>query len=291
MRIFIVIAAHNRKDYTLECLRLLSNQTLNDFEVVLVDDGSTDGTYADVQSEYPQVHVIRGTGNWWWTHSMNEGFKYAVRNNADIVITLNNDTQFESDLVQQLVGMHNQFPQALIGCINTVKKGEEYIFFSGVKHIVWWKAKEYKYHSSFQKYDSGLTGNHPSMCLNGRGTLIPVSVFKKIGYFDETHFPQYASDYDFSLRTLKAGFQVLISWDIKIQSILETTGEGRTFMPQSWRNFLGSFNNQYAASSWRLWWYYYRKHAGWQAIFGLPLQYFKLCYSFSRKNKRMEGLK
>jgi len=291
MKIFIVIAVHNRKDYTLECLSLLSNQTLNDFELVLVDDGSVDGTLTDVESEYPQVHVIRGSGQWWWTRSMNEGFKYAVRNNADVVITLNNDTQFESDLVQQLIAIHYQFPQALIGCLNTVKKDKEYIFFSGVKSIAWWKAKEYKYHSFLQKYDSDVSGIHLTMCLNGRGTLIPVSVFREIGYFDETHFPQYASDYDFSLRALKAGFKVLISWDIKIQSIMETTGEGRTFISQSWRTFLASFTNKYAASSWRLWWHYYRKHAGLQAITGLPLQYFKLCYSFYRQSKRMEGLR
>ncbi|MBS2099107.1 glycosyltransferase family 2 protein [Carboxylicivirga linearis] len=291
MRVFVIIAVHNRKEQTLKCLKLLSEQTFKNLEIVLVDDGSSDGTEEIVKDLYPQIHIIKGDGNWWWARSMNEGFKYALNNKADILITLNNDVLFNSSLIDNLVQLHSHQPDAILGCLNTVLKEKEYIFFSGIKAIKWWKAKEEKYHQPFSSYQSDLNGLHLTYCLNGRGTLIPANVFKSVGFFDEVRFPQYAADYDFTLRARKKGISVMISWDIKIQSILESTGQGRTFIRQSWKKFLQSFTNRYSATSWRMWLNYYYKHAGWMIISGLPFQFIKLGYSFFKKRKQMEGIR
>ncbi|MCU4166441.1 glycosyltransferase family 2 protein [Carboxylicivirga caseinilyticus] len=291
MKVFVVIAVHNRKEYTLNCLHLLSQQSYKQFEVVLVDDGSTDGTVEEVKQLYSNTHIVKGNGDWWWAKSMNEGFKYAFNKDADVVITLNNDVSFNHNLIRDLLDLHNQNPQCILGCLNMISKEKEYIFFSGVRKIEWWKAKEQKYHKPFTVVDESLKGLHPTYCLNGRGTLIPADVFKRVGYFDEIHFPQYAADYDFILRSIKSGIRVFITWDIKIYSILEATGEGRTFIKQSWKSFLLSFLNRYSATSWQMWLNYYRKHAGWQIISGLPIQYLRLFYSFIRKQKQLEGIK
>jgi len=291
MKVFVIMAVHNRKKYTIECLRLLSEQSYQPFEVIVVDDGSTDGTGRLIKDLYPQTHIIKGDGNWWWARSMNEGFRYALDKSADVIITLNNDVLFDNSLIEDLIQFHNQQPEAIIGCLNTVQKEKEYIFFSGIEKINWWKAKEVKYHQPFSNYQSNLKGLHPTYCLNGRGTLIPATVFTTVGLFDEDRFPQYAADYDFALRARKNGIPVMISWDIKIRSILESTGEGRTFIRQSWKKFLLSFNNRYSATSWRMWLNYYCKHAGWSMITGLPFQFIKLGYSFFKKRKQMEGIR
>jgi GT2 family glycosyltransferase len=70
---WIVIPAHNRKPLTLACLESLARQTFSDFAVAVVDDGSTDGTSEAIQEAFPQVHLILGSGDLWWTRATNLG--------------------------------------------------------------------------------------------------------------------------------------------------------------------------------------------------------------------------
>lgn len=283
MKIFIVIAVFNRKAHTQKCLQLLKRQTYKDFEIVLVDDGSEDGTSEMVSSEFPEVHIIRGTGEWWWTKSMNKGIELAINQGAESIMFLNNDTVFDSDMVQKLVEWHRKKPRAIIGSLNTVKGKTDYIFFSGVKKVSWWKAKEHKYHKAFHPYNMKLSGLHPTVCLNGRGTLVPIEVFDAIGGFDEDAFPQYASDYDFVLRAVKKGFEAFMAWDVVVVSDLLATGEGRSFISQPLIGYLKSFRNIHASNSLSLIWHYYRKHAGIAMVTGVPIHILKQCYSFYKK--------
>ncbi len=291
MKVFVVMAVHNRKQYTLQCLSLLGRQNFNGFQIILIDDGSTDGTSSDVRLFYPQVIVIKGSGDWWWTRSMNEGFKYAVDKGADIIISMNNDTFFDDKLIESLISINQQYPYSIIGCLNTVKKKNEYLFFSGVKKMIWWKAKEIKYHKPFQLLRDELKGIYPTFCLNGRGTLIPASIFNTIGFFDEKRFPQYASDYDFCLRANKDSIPVYISWDIRVRSVIETTGPGRSFISQTWMEYFKSVSNRYSSNSIRMIWNYYSKHGGMAMISGFIIHYLRMFYSFYRKRNSLEDLK
>ncbi|HZG23054.1 MAG TPA: glycosyltransferase, partial [Chitinophagaceae bacterium] len=97
IRLAIVIAVHNRKNTTLQCLQQLARQTFQDFSIIVVDDGSADGTSAAIRQFFPSVTVINGTGNWWWTRSVNEGIRYALDQHASHVLLLNDDTYFTSD--------------------------------------------------------------------------------------------------------------------------------------------------------------------------------------------------
>ncbi|SMO85751.1 Glycosyltransferase, GT2 family [Saccharicrinis carchari] len=260
MKIFVVIAVFNRKAYTVQCLQQLQKQTYNNMSVVLVDDGSTDGTSAYVQKHFPEVNLVKGTGNWWWTKSMNEGCKTAINNGAELLLTLNDDTLFEPTLVQRMVELHKQNPDAAIGTLNLIKKQQEYIFFSGIKDIAWWKAKEIKYHKAFTPLPEGLSGLHPTKCLNGRGTLIPVSIYKQVGGYNE-QFVQYASDFDLALRIQKAGYRCLITYDVIVHSFVEDTGGGKSFIKQSSRTFFKSFLNPYSQTSLKMTYHYYKSHA------------------------------
>ena len=61
--IYIVIPVFNRKQFTKDCLDSLRKQTDKRFKVVVVDDGSTDGTSDMLKEEYPEVHILYGDGN------------------------------------------------------------------------------------------------------------------------------------------------------------------------------------------------------------------------------------
>ena len=68
----IVIPVHNRKQYTRDCLHSLQKQTISSYRVIIVDDGSTDGTREMLRREFPEVIVLTGDGNLFWTGQLLE---------------------------------------------------------------------------------------------------------------------------------------------------------------------------------------------------------------------------
>ena len=91
--VYIVIPVFNRLDFTKECLNSIKAQTYKNIVTIVVDGGSTDGTYKHIKENYPEVKIIKGKNNWWWTRSMFEGVKQALKEvqNGDFILTMNND--------------------------------------------------------------------------------------------------------------------------------------------------------------------------------------------------------
>ncbi|NEP20169.1 MAG: glycosyltransferase [Leptolyngbya sp. SIO4C1] len=75
---FIIIPVHNRKTVTLRCLNhLAAINDLNNFQVLVVDDSSNDDTARAIRAQYPQVHLVIGSGDLWWTGAIKLGMEYA----------------------------------------------------------------------------------------------------------------------------------------------------------------------------------------------------------------------
>jgi len=91
-KVFIIIPVHNRKSITLKCLDTLEqNGDLAQFSVIVVDDGSTDGTSSAIQERFPEVQILQGDGNLWWTGAICMGMKHAINRGAEYLIWLNDD--------------------------------------------------------------------------------------------------------------------------------------------------------------------------------------------------------
>jgi GT2 family glycosyltransferase len=286
MNLYIIIAVHNSRDITLACLSLLSRQSYRESSIVVVDDGSTDGTTEAISKDFPEVSVIKGTGNWWWTRSMNEGIKYAIDQGASAILMMNDDTYFLDNYVETIVKISEDNPGAVIGSLDITREEPRRIFFSGVEKMIWWKAKGINYHDSYDLYDPSMTGLYKSVCLNGRGTLVPVEVFNTIGLLDEEKLPQYASDFDFSLRADEAGIETFISWDAVNYSYVQKTGKGKPFIKQKFRVYLRTFFSKYSQTSLSTNYAYYGKHCKWYYFhFAFFLHMLKMIYSyFKRRN-------
>ena len=71
MKFYIIIPVFNSRQITLNCLTLLHSQTYNKYSIIIVDDGSTDGTYQAIKEQFPNVTVLKGDGNLWWAGAVN----------------------------------------------------------------------------------------------------------------------------------------------------------------------------------------------------------------------------
>ena len=105
-RIAVLMTCHNRKGLTLACLETLRDQALFDpVDLILVDDGSTDGTGAAVHAMMPKAQVIVGNGNLFWNGGMRLAWQRAVQSGRshDFYLWLNDDVALEPGVLAAMV--------------------------------------------------------------------------------------------------------------------------------------------------------------------------------------------
>ncbi len=231
--IYIVIPVFNRKHFTKECLLSLQRGTNQHYKVIVVDDGSTDGTADMLREEFPQVEVLTSEGNLFWTASVNMGIRHALQAGADYVMTLNNDLEVAPNFIQNTYKWMEKKPDAVIGALemdaNTREPafGGEVVDFktNTVRHLLQELPKEKQ------------VGLHKVSQLPGRGLLIPRAVFEKVGLFDQERFPHYVADYDFTHTALRNGFELYCNYDARLYTYPEESGERKNRQSKSVKNF------------------------------------------------------
>ncbi|MCK4470571.1 MAG: glycosyltransferase family 2 protein, partial [Anaerolineae bacterium] len=106
-RVSVVILNWNGRRYLEDCLTSLQDQTFTDFDVILVDNGSTDGSVEWVAERFPQVRVIRNETNVGFAAGNNQAIRASQ---AEFVATLNNDTRVEPDWLAMLIAAAEEDP-------------------------------------------------------------------------------------------------------------------------------------------------------------------------------------
>jgi len=220
MKIHIIIPVHNHCENSLECLRLLSVQTWKDFDITLTDDGSTDGTYEVIRERFPDVVVLRGDGNLWWTGSINIALNHVLDHaqGTDYVLTLNNDTKFHADYLQKLADAAIQRPDALIGSVAIDEHDHRKVIDPGV-YFDWRTCKQ-----TAGEFRQGCFFSDQVNRLSGRGTLIPVRVFRTVGLYDGRRLPHYGADYELSIRASRHGFPLCVYYGAVLYSDATVSG-------------------------------------------------------------------
>jgi GT2 family glycosyltransferase len=200
---------------------------------VVVDDGSTDETAAALARDYPEVEVVTGDGNLFWTAGVNAGIRRALALGADRVMTLNNDVVAAPDFVAQMLAAADQNPTAVLGALEfdantgeTIYGGERLDFRTNTRYDLLEELPATK-----------RIGLHPVTYLPGRGLLIPKAVTDKIGLFDEKRLPHYLADFDYTSVARRAGFPVYCNYDAKLSTYPEESGQTLTRKKRSLKGY------------------------------------------------------
>ena len=219
--VYILIPAHNNNNEVLEILDCLYKQTYRDINIILVDDGSVDGTEEMVRNTFPEVEVLKGDGHLWWTGANVMGVNYILEKAKpdDFILLLNNDLTVNDDYIEILVNASIYFQRAIVGSV-TVDYNNHGHMESGIR-----------FDSSlniFSNTDRDIIENTEydtdTDTLPGRGTLIPIEVFKTVGNFNIKLLPHYGADYEFIVRARRAGFSALVANKARVYAKLNITG-------------------------------------------------------------------
>lgn len=211
--VYVVVPAHNRRELTLACAGALEAQSYAPTTVIVVDDGSTDGTAAALESSFPSVVVLHGDGDLWWTGAVSMGVEWVLARcaDSDFVLTLNDDTLVEPGYIARLVETARDLPGSLVGSVLVTDDEQQTVVDGGVR-VNWMTAKYSALGAGRPLLDvqeSGVRELDVDV-LSGRGTLIPTTVFRRIGQYDSAHLPHYAADYEFSRRAARAGYKLCV---------------------------------------------------------------------------------
>ena len=219
--VYIVIPVYNRISYTRKCLECLGRQTWKTLKVIVVDDGSIDGTSHMIRENFPKVKLFTGDGNLWWTGAINVGIRYALQQmkEGDFILTLNDDLEVDDDYVEQLVSFAMAHPGSLVGSVVVDINRPEIIQNGGVI-INLWTAKKTVLNSGKKLASFGDRYFTKVSTLTGRGTLIPMEVFSDIGLYDEKHFQQ-CGDTELPLRAAAHGMALFVSYGAVVKSHLD----------------------------------------------------------------------
>lgn len=259
----IIVPVYNRMEYTKNFIECLNKNTYKAWTLIIVDDGSTDGTdamlagistgidsEAQISMKDGAIYHIKGDGNWWWTKSVNRAVEVALRSGAQLILTQNNDVEFPLDYLENMLKAHRIKQNAIITApIFDLNTGLCLPDGGGVRRN-WILAKDIKLPTieSLSKnggsiYNDGEIWRELTHC-SGRGCLIPASVFSKTGLYDEKHLPQYAADDDFTYRAAEAGFPIFIYLKTFCLTPAEETGITGFVTERTWETFFGYLTNQ-----------------------------------------------
>ena len=227
-KVFVVLPVHNRLSYTKKCLNSFAKQKYKNFELVLVDDGSRDNTSTFFKKKYPQWKLIRGDGNWWWTKSMYEGVNESLKTAKpdDFVLSMNNDCYFNSNYLRNIVKASLESNRAIIGSLILDADKPTRVVDAGVK-IVWEQGLIYGVAEKISdklRFYQDRENIKDIDTLPGKGTLIPIEVFKRVGNFNYKRLPHYIGDYEFFCRAKEKGFNLVVNSKARLYNFAKNTG-------------------------------------------------------------------
>ena len=204
-RTYVILPVYNRKNVSERCLRHLQCQEIFPLaNIVVVDDGSTDGTREMVASLFPTAHLLLGNGDLWWTGAIRCGMDYAMKMGAQTIIWLNDDTLPQLGTLFRIV-QHSQAH----GCITSARS--RYMLKEPPEPILGLYKRTFSLVQAIGPVDSD--GAMVVDALRGNCLAIPIEIVNAIGLPDDKGLPHYHGDSDYTLRATRFGFQCVMLMD------------------------------------------------------------------------------
>jgi GT2 family glycosyltransferase len=257
-KVFVIIVTYNGSKWIEKCINSLLHSTYP-IDIVVIDNCSTDNS-VELLKQFPQIHLIQSNENLGFGKANNIGIDYALKNNADYVFLLNQDTWIFDDTISNLIAVAQNNPS--FGIVSPMHfSGDEKTLDEGFVTY---------YNGKIEENSDATIANVPF--INAAAWLVSSACLKKVGGF-EPLFGHYGEDRNYCDRVLYHQFQIVIAENAKICHDRKITRSFKKDVIQSKYRMLSQvldINNTLFTS--------YVNAL--KSVFGLP-KYFKKSYSFA----------
>lgn len=245
--IFICIPVHNRLNLTINCIESILSQTYKKIKIIICDDGSSDGTAQYIRENYPYITLLSGDGNLWWTGATNECINHALRigTEIDFIFTMNNDSYIEPKILENLISIAKYYKDAILGCVNVLSNNGNLIEPSAFREQ---KRRTFSKHlRAINNWNDNLLDIDSKQvevdALSGKGVLVPLYIYSKIGIYNFEKLPHYYADCEFTYRAKKSDYPIYLVYYCPISSFTEESALGQLNTKPNLKHFLQGFFN------------------------------------------------
>lgn len=205
-KVSIVILNWNNAPDTLQCLASVGELCYDNYDVIVVDNGSIDGSVATIRHHHPSVTILENGENLGYAEGNNIGIRHALEARADYVFILNDDAQVGPETLSALVAAATAHPNAgLLGPKVYHRENPQFIQSAGGMFNKYWESC---YRGMDQVDNEQFDEPVDVDFVCGCAVLVNRQVIERIGLLDPRFF-LYREDIDWCYRATKAGFRVL----------------------------------------------------------------------------------
>lgn len=213
-RISIIILNWNGLSDTLECLRSVEKIDYPDYDIVVVDNGSTDGSAASIRSLFPDITVIETGKNLGFAEGNNVGIRHVVHKGSDFILLLNNDTVVDPQLLTAFIEASGLNPGGVFGAKIYKYSDPRRIWFAGARwdkefsrfeHIRCGEVDSANESEPYQEFDY--------VC--GCAIFFGRDAVEKVGYLEPKFFLNF-EETDWCFRARRLGYRCLLVSKAKV---------------------------------------------------------------------------
>jgi len=220
-KLSIIVLNYNGGEIVIKCLQSIKQAKVPDNwqrQILVVDNASMDFSLKEIRRKFPDILIIQNLENLGYAGGMNIGIKYALENNSEVVMILNQDTLLNRDCLTSLIKtLYSNQNIGVVGPVIEFKKNGLSIFDLGGEESTLY---HFAIHVNNNKFD--ILKPVERKFLSGTCLLIKKETFKTVGLFDERFFLYYEDD-DWCKRARNKGWHILIEPKAKIFHLLSSS--------------------------------------------------------------------
>ncbi len=206
-RVGIVVLNWNQGAETLACLGSLAAADLGGAAILVVDNGSRDGSVGMLRARFPDVRVLALPENRGYAGGNNAGIRAALDDGAEAVLLLNNDTRVAPDFLQPLIDALNSSPTAAAVASAVIRLDRPDLYDVAYSEVRFHERDVVQLRGVNVPVFGSYDRRQPVEVVVGCSVLLKAAALRAVGLFDEAYFA-YHEDVDWCLRARKSGWEL-----------------------------------------------------------------------------------